>query len=273
MKKIIYSVAVIVAMASFTKSAMAQLTDEKNVTINVDLQPVLQLDMTTPDHLDFTFSKISDYVGGITKYGATQLRVSSSVSWYLYAVGTSQAAQGGLGAIMDNQAQYLEGAAAGVQGLPIISLDALELYQAQGNFANGVANVSPLDYSSPFTSGSVIAAAGPGGFTSTNSIDASLSATPYNFAVAPVKYVEGNAGAPANGGSYLTSLSANSVLGAATTAGTDQYVFNIDYRLLPGLPVIFPASPTTFGLLGGAGFYTSPGAYTMDVKYILLQAL
>ena len=48
----------------------AQLQDEKSVTVTMDLQPILQLDMETADQIEFVFDDIKDYYAGITKYGA-----------------------------------------------------------------------------------------------------------------------------------------------------------------------------------------------------------
>ncbi|MCX7728962.1 MAG: hypothetical protein N2203_05785, partial [Bacteroidia bacterium] len=57
-----------------TSLSYAQLVDEKNVTVTMDLQPVLQLNMTTPDQIAFVFDEIREYYGGILKYGATILK-------------------------------------------------------------------------------------------------------------------------------------------------------------------------------------------------------
>ena len=72
MKKVILSVAVVSALLAGT-AAKAQLIDEQNVTVTMDLQPILQLGMNGSQNIDFVFDQISEYVGGITQYGATQL--------------------------------------------------------------------------------------------------------------------------------------------------------------------------------------------------------
>ena len=88
MRKIIYIVCAIL-LITVSNTVNAQLTVENDVTITMDLQPVLQLDMSTPDQINFIFDEINEYSSGIIKYGATQLRVSSTVSWDLYVVGRS----------------------------------------------------------------------------------------------------------------------------------------------------------------------------------------
>jgi hypothetical protein len=37
----------------------------------MDLQPILQLNMTTADQVNFVFDDIASYYGGIIRYGAT----------------------------------------------------------------------------------------------------------------------------------------------------------------------------------------------------------
>lgn len=89
MKKVILSAAVLASLA-FSNNAKAQLIDEQNVTVTMDLQPILQLGMNGSSNIDFVFDQISEYVGGITQYGATNLTVSSTVSWDLYAAAFSE---------------------------------------------------------------------------------------------------------------------------------------------------------------------------------------
>ena len=69
MKKFILSASVVAAMLAGT-NAKAQLLDEQNVTVTMDLQPILQLNMNGSQNVDFVFDQISEYVGGITQYGA-----------------------------------------------------------------------------------------------------------------------------------------------------------------------------------------------------------
>ena len=89
MRKQIKLLMTMVVLVGAFGTANAQLIDEKDVTITMDLQPVLQLDMTTANQIEFVFDDINEYYAGITQYAATILKVSSTVSWDLYAVGRS----------------------------------------------------------------------------------------------------------------------------------------------------------------------------------------
>ena len=63
------------ALVGFIATSNAQLIDEKDVAVTLDLQPVLQLDMTTANQLEFVFDDINEYYAGITQYAATILKV------------------------------------------------------------------------------------------------------------------------------------------------------------------------------------------------------
>ena len=49
------------AFIALAGTSYGQLQDEKNVTVTMDLQPILQLEMSTPDQVDFVFDDIADY--------------------------------------------------------------------------------------------------------------------------------------------------------------------------------------------------------------------
>jgi len=265
MKKLVFLVSVIsLTLVSFI--GKAQLIDEKNVTVTMDLQPVLQLNMTTPDQTEFVFDEISKYYAGIIKYGATILKVSSSVSWDLYAVGTSTT-----GTSWDIQQAY--GAAIGGNSTNVIPLSALELHQYPFNKYCGLGGAVPpavapfVDYSNSFQvlTQPFVAVGGKNAIYH--------SATPYTAPAVGEHYIQGTKGTAvgtdfgAPGGSYLT---------AQPVAGTfSDYYFIIDYRIVPGLPAVFPlafsggAAPVFEGLTPPS--YAEPGVYSMDVKYILLE--
>lgn len=246
-----------VGMFLLSGLTFGQLIDEKNVTVTMDLQPVLQLHMTTPDQIDFTFDEIKDYYAGIVKYAATILKVSSSVSWDLYAVGTSTNGQ-----FWDQQLSYSNGG--GANSINQIPLSALELRQYEPNQYDPTATGPQTDYSQPFNPANILS-------VGVNSIY--YSATPYIAPGLDQKYIQGQSGTGPNegapGGSYLTAI---------TPAGTfSDYYFTIDYRILPGLPAIFPNAGLNDGTaedivtVNGAGTYAEPGVYTMNVKYVLLE--
>ena len=148
MKKFILSASVVAAMLAGT-NAKAQLLDEQNVTVTMDLQPILQLNMNGSQNVDFVFDQISEYVGGITQYGATNLQVSSTVSWDLYAAGFSSNASGG-SLLWDNQVEY--GASADPNAVTTLPLTLLELHQDKINSSVAGATGTYADYFQAFNS-------------------------------------------------------------------------------------------------------------------------
>lgn len=256
MKKISYVVAALLIFGA--TSVKAQLIDEKDVTVTMDLQPVLQLDMTTPDQIEFVFDNINEYYAGITHYGATILKVSSTVSWDLYAVGRSSGTNGA--GFWDQQIDY--GSGNNTNAIPNLPLSLLELKQSQHNNGDGASTGTYSDYSAAFS---------PAGTASgQNSLYVNAGTnTPPTLAD---KYIGGHAGVTGTGdflpgGSYLTQ-----------TGTTSNYYYSIDYRILPGLPAIFPNAFSADGATAqdivtanAAGKYAEPGVYTMYVQYILLE--
>jgi len=260
MKKVILSAAVLASLA-FSNNATAQLVDEQNVTVTMDLQPILQLGMNGSSNVDFVFDQISEYVGGITQYGATNLNVTSTVNWDLYAVGFSSNA--GAGA-WDQQVQY--GAGTDVLALDVLPLTALELHQDKIN-PSVVTSGAGLtdDYSAAFVS-----------LPSIGTNNVYVSATPYVRASANAKYIAGGfAGTDFfTGGTYL-------ITSGGQVGGASNFYYSIDYRIKPSLPATFPNSSlhttdggnvaTTSGFFATAGSYAQSGVYTMNVKYVLME--
>jgi hypothetical protein len=237
----------------------AQLIDEKDVTVTMDLQPVLQLEMTTPNQIEFVFDDINEYYSGITQYAATILKVSSTVSWDLYAVGRSTGTNGP--EFWDQQIDYGNNNPNAVPNLP---LSLLELRQSQANNGATAATGGFADYSQAF-SPSATPSAGNSLY-----VNGGLNTPP----TTADKYIGGHAGTSGvaasdflPGGSYLTE-----------TGTTSDYYYAIDYRILPSLPAIFPMAADADGVLfedlvtaGAAGAYAEPGVYTMYVQYVLLE--
>ena len=87
-KKVLLA-ATIVGLFSINQSS-AQLSDQEYVSVTMDLQGILQLNMTTEPQVDFVFNTIQKYQVGITKYNATRLEVESTVPWDLYAQPSTQ---------------------------------------------------------------------------------------------------------------------------------------------------------------------------------------
>jgi hypothetical protein len=256
-------------------AANAQIQDEQNVTVTMELVPILQLNMNTSDQVNFVFDEIPEYLGGITKYGATILTASSTVSWDLFASGTSGAHQAtATDVIWDAQVAYGNTGGSAITALP---LRALELRQFPADINNGVP-ATDGDYGASFT-----AVPSPQAQTlGANNVYVSATTSPYDVP-APLgvglgedRYIAGGDGATSfvAGGSYLTEL------GVAATGALNAYYFVIDYRIVPGLPAIFPFATDGAGAVisagpgfidGAAGEYAQPGVYTMNVKYLMIE--
>jgi len=265
MKKVILSVAVVAALLS-AKTTNAQLIDEQNVTVTMDLQPILQLGMTGSQNIDFVFDQISEYVGGITQYGATNLTVSSTVSWDLYAAAFSSAATS-TGLLWDNQVVYGDGN--DNNAVTTLPLTLLELHQNRANPSGAAGAGVDDDYFSNFQTST----------TSLGQNNVYATSTPYVRPASGAKYIAGGV-LPANavvGGTYLVENSAATSVGA-----NSSYYYSIDYRIVPGLPAVFPrataaatngGNTTTSAALNTSTstLYARPGVYTMNVKYVLVE--
>jgi hypothetical protein len=263
MKKFILSASVVAAMFAAT-NANAQLVDEQNVTVTMDLQPILQLGMNGTQNVDFVFDQISEYVGGITQYGATNLNVSSTVSWDLYAAGFSSAAAGG-NLLWDNQVSYGQGN--DPNAVTTLPLTLLELHQDKQNPDGTAGGGADDDYFTAFQSG----------VTSLGQNNVYATSTPYVRPASGAKYIAGGnaSGDFVAGGTYL--------IASGTNVGfSSNYSYTIDYRIIPGLPAVFPRATlatnnggnnTTSAALNGTttSLYARPGVYTMNVKYVLIE--
>lgn len=257
MRKIFYLLVAVLFLGA--TSLRAQLIDEKDVTITMDLQPVLQLDMTTPDQIEFVFDDINEYFAGITHYGATILKVSSTVSWDLYAVGRSSGTNGA--GFWDQQIDYGNN---NPNAIPKLPLSLLELRQSQANNGASAVGITATykDYSAAFT---------PSG-TASGSNSLYVNGGTNTPPTSADKYIAGHSGTSGTGdflpgGSYLTQ-----------TGTSSNYYYSLDYRIMPGLPAIFPNAYSADGATAedivtanAAGNYAEPGVYTMFVQYVLLE--
>jgi len=271
MKKVILSAAVLASLA-FSNNAKAQLVDEQNVTVTMDLQPILQLGMNGSTNIDFVFDQISEYVGGITQYGATNLTVSSSVSWDLFAAGFSSQAAQGTGLLWDNQVVY--GGDTDPNSVTTLPLTLLELHQDKVNPSKaGAAAVIDGDYFQTLNS--------TRGTTTIGNNNVYATTAPYSRPTAAAKYIAGHSATSdfVVGGSYLILVGTN-------VGQNSSYSYTMDYRIVPGLPAVFPnaSSALVAGTDGGnnnnngalnagtaTSLYAQPGVYTMNVKYVLIE--
>lgn len=276
-------------------SSNAQILSEQNVTINMDLQPVLQLELEGPEVIDFTFTDINQYVRGITKFGANVLKVSASVNFDLWAAGLSQGMTMANGLGFDKVGTYSGGSgiALGTGSTDTIPISALELRQFPPNpvvtantcIAGGgvaAANDASYDYSAAFVNSSLLDADGAA-VTGNNCIYApgqvAYVAPVWGATPAADKYIAGGDGALTGcsvpGGTYLQETFNTAGGGAAGDFSATGYYFVMDYRILPGLPVRFPlsrpgansnAAGTSLGNINTLGISyhtpaTFPGAY------------
>lgn len=131
--KFISRVFTVAAIASVfaVNTSKAQLSDQEYVAVTMDLQGILELNMTTEPQVDFVFNTIQKYQVGITKYNATRLEVESTVPWDLYAQPSTQ--------YFTQQIAY----GAGTNGQGTIPSEVLEMQAIQ---ANSVA--APLTFNS-----------------------------------------------------------------------------------------------------------------------------
>jgi hypothetical protein len=259
-------------------SSFAQIQDENNVTVTMELVPVLQLNMNTTDQISFVFDEIPEYIGGITKYGATILTVSSTVNWDLFASGTSGVhnatpANRNWDFVVGYGPSAVTTSAAGARNA--LPLTALELRQFPSTTVNDAATgTQTAYYNTAFAAATSTPIAWP------NNIYVSTGSPYLSPSEVTDPYIAGGQGLTnfINGGTYLTQT---------TAVGTSKYYFVIDYRIVPGLPAIFPLAGTTVGadashnLVTGAAFnatttagvgaYAKPGVYTMNVKYLLIE--
>ena len=260
-------------------SSFAQIQDENNVTVTMELVPVLQLNMNTTDQISFVFDEIPEYIGGITKYGATILTVSSTVNWDLFASGTSGVHNANTN---NRQWDFVVGygpstsVSTGAGSRNVLPLTALELRQFPSVIIAEAGATQTANYGTAYSAALGIATAFP------NNIYVTSGVSPYTPPAAiDEPYIAGGFGLVnfVNGGTYLTQTG---------SAGNTNYYFVIDYRIVPGLPAIFPKAGTLTGTdeshnlatgnafstnatAGAIGAYARSGVYTMNAKYLLIE--
>uniref|UniRef100_A0ABD6GMS2 Tlp-1 n=1 Tax=algae metagenome TaxID=1300146 RepID=A0ABD6GMS2_9ZZZZ len=234
------------------------LISEQNVTVTMDLQPVLQLGMQGSETVSFVFSQISEYIGGLTQYGAVDLSVSSTVDWCLYAAAfSSDAADAELN--WTNMVTFGDSNPNSITNLPIT---VLQLFQSKPNPDTNSTRDSP-SFKTAFDTGR--AALGE------NNVYASRD--PFDRPSADARYIAGgNAPAEVAGGSYLVDDGASGSNGA--------FYFTISFRVVPALPGTYPRATsedqgntdeTDDLVVRGDGRYAYPGVYTLNVKFVMVE--
>jgi hypothetical protein len=214
--------------------------DIETFTLEIIIQPVLQLNMKSPNNLEFNFTDIRSYQSGIVKYSATILEISSNMNWDLIAIGTSTRNESAAGLpFWDAQAEY------GTSGSNDIPLDVLELHQIPANPLGGD------DYSNAFVFPPV-----PMGSNNIEVARGGVAPAP-EFPSFGNKTIAGNWDMMLGGGNYMEP--------GSYLFNQNNYRYSISYRITPGLPSIFPngtpALPT----------FARPGSYTMQVRYLLTE--
>ena len=215
-------------------SSNAQLSDQEYVAVTMDLQGILQLNMTTDPQVDFVFNTIQKYQVGITKYNATRLEVEATVPWDLYAQPSTQ--------YWTQQIAY----GAGTNGQGTLPSEILEMESIQ---ANAVA--------APLTFNNFVGLSSKGG---TNT--ASLTPT------ANTQFLAGEFGQGVSN-SYAPATST-----ASPTTNKFLIHYRIKPGVpanFPDLTTQYPLlAATTFPALTP---YAQPGFYDLEVVYSLTEDL
>ena len=229
-----------------------QIGNTVSFSLEIEILPVLQMNISSLQNIDFSFSDINKYISGAIKYGATKMEVNSNLEWDLTAIGSSSINESSNGAspFWDIIASY----SSNPGGTDDIPLSALEIFQNPANPQPG-AGAGARDYSANFTSP-------PSG---DNNIEV---ATGYLAFVA----------VPLSGSTLSKSIAGSIDPASANKMDPGSYIidggagwtksdfsYTISYRLTPGLPSTFVnGSPPIAS-------YAKPGSYTMRVKFILTE--
>ena len=273
MKNVVKLVASVVFL-SIINLVNAQQSKQAAVGITLEMKPILQLDIISPEQINFVFKNKGDYAKGITKKSATILKITSTVKWELYAVGRSTGKSPNGKTFWDQEKSY----GSTVNSVADLPLSLLEIKQSQINVATEGSLATYPDYSSNFST--------PFRSSAGNSlyVAADGSISPPNKSG---KYIAGQSGLSNGekndymaGGSYVSSHKSAS-----------NFYYEIDYRILPGYPAVFPnaysadatvaenivasANANTVLAGGAAGngnkSFAEPGEYRMYVQYVLLE--
>lgn len=224
------------------------IAPSQSLQVEVEILPILDLKLTGTNQLNFTFTDISQYLSGETKFSTSILEINSNVDWDLYALGTSTENESGT-AKWDVQAQYSQS----LSGTSTFPLTSLELFQTPSN----PSSTGNDDYSAAFANPPLGA----------NNIEVSKS-TLLPVAVAGTgsllaKSIAGRMLAQAGANDFI---SPGSYLIPGGTWDRNQFRYTMSYRLTPGLPANFSNGRETGAPIAD---YLRPGVYTMQVRYVL----
>lgn len=242
------------------------------VGMTLDLKPILKVDMIAPDQIDFVFNSIEEFSKGITKKSATILKITSTVNWDMYAIGRTTY-ETSYGKTSWKQEQSFDRTMNSVANLP---LSLLELRQNRINNGSSGSNGLYNDYSQEFKNEV------NGGNSIYVPSDGSLSPPDSNG-----KYIAGHNGVAQD--NVLDFIPAGSY--DSNAPNSSDYYYEMDYRILPGYPAIFPnasnedatayqdiisyskANSVVAGRVNDSyeKNYAEPGVYTMKVQYIILE--
>ena len=251
----------IISVFNYSNECNSQNSERESVTVTLDLKPILQLEMSSQDQIDFVFDKEKQYHDGIVKNAATTIKITSTVKWDLYAIGRNKEKN-------PNRKTYWSQENindANIKTLTNIPLNLLEIKQHTPN--NGINYKQGLDkdYSQDFSI--------TDNLNGRNNIyvskDGSLSPPSIND-----KYIAGYTGSSSdikNG--YMNPGSYNS----KNMINNFEYV--LDYRILPNIPVLFSNNPHVKNnslehLTNQVSNSESNGErtkFSMNIVYVLLE--
>lgn len=217
----------------------------QNVSFTLDMKPILSVEFNAPSQINFVFDEKSKFNKGIVHEEATEIRVTSTVNWDMYAVGRSLNKNSDELQSWDVQKSFKSSQNESLH-IPLQLLEIKQQYKNNGVF-HSEANFS--DYSSPFSTSHL---------STSNNIYVSPNGTP-TPPNAFGKYLAGHSGAAGYSksgfnppGSYYSEHSKRS-----------NYHFVLDYRILPRTLAI---SPKTLNKNN-----SEPGFYSMVVQYVILE--
>ena len=80
----------IISVFNYSNECNSQNSEQESVSVTLYLKPILQLEIISPDQIDFVFDKDKQYHDGIIKNAATTIKITSTVKWDFYAIGRNK---------------------------------------------------------------------------------------------------------------------------------------------------------------------------------------